>query len=143
MDNDWYLKYLGKPWQASPNPPESYNCGDLVRAIHLDIFGIDTPPIPIQDAHSRRQCLEAMRPDYFGLEPLSGNEEPREFDVAFMGRTRLAHCGIAVNTDCELKILHCPESQCGVCLDSLLELKMMGFPNIRWFRHRKLANAAS
>lgn len=136
--NNWHLKYLGKPWEASPNPPDSYNCGELVRAIHRDIFGIDTPPIPIADATSMRQCVAAMQPDIFGLVPLPEDSAIKDFDVAFMGRSRLAHCGVAVCTDEGLKILHCPESPCGVCLDSLIELKMMGFPNIRFFRHREL-----
>lgn len=139
INPDWYLKYLGKPWEANPNPPESYNCGELVRAIHRDLFGIDSPAIPIDDARSRKQCLEAMQPNIFGLLPLGKNENHREFDVAFLGRRiRLAHCGVAVNTQDGIKILHCPEAACGVCLDNFIELKLMGFPEIRWFRHRDL-----
>lgn len=138
LESDWYVKYLGKPWEASPNPPHSYNCGELVRSVHLDLFGIDTPAIPVENARSRRQCVEAMQPGLFGLVPLPRNSAPKSFDVAFMGRSRLAHCGVAVHTDEGLKILHCPESPCGVCLDNLIELKLMGFPNISWFRHRDL-----
>lgn len=139
---DWWIKYLGKPWEAAPNPPHSYNCGELVRAIHLDFFGIDTPAIPIDDARVRRQCVAAMQPDLFGLIPIDGIDAPRDFDVAFMGRKRLAHCGVAVHTGEGLRILHCPEACCGVCLDTPMELRFMGFPNIRWFRHRELFHVA-
>lgn len=134
---DWWLVYLGKPWRAMPAPPESYNCGELVRAVHRDMLGIDSPTIPIADAQSRLQCVRAMQPDLFSLEPLPDGEQPRTFDVAFLGRgIHLAHCGMAVETCEGLRVLHCPESASGVCLDSLQELWLAGFPALRWFRHR-------
>lgn len=139
MPDNWWLPYLGKPWEAVPTPPESYNCGELVRGIHRDFFGIETVQIPVTTAASRLQCMKAMTPDIYGLAPLPPNEQPRTLDVAFLGRrTHLAHCGVAVETIEGLKILHCPESIMGVCLDSLLELKYAGFPQVRWFRHRQL-----
>ena len=139
---DWWAVYLGKPWRAVPTPPDSYNCGELVRAVHRDMLGIDSPAIPIADATSRMQCVRAMQPDFFGLEPLPHHVLPRAFDVAFLGRrTYLAHCGMVVETCEGLKILHCPESAAGVCLDSLAELRLSGFPAVRWFRHRQ-ADAA-
>lgn len=133
---EWWMQYLGKPWRAVPTPPESYNCGELVRAVHMDMLGIDSPTIPIADATSRMQCVKAMQPGLFGLEPLPEGAAPRAFDVAFLGRrTYLAHCGIAVVTGDGLRILHCPESAAGVCLDSLPELRLAGFSSVRWFRH--------
>lgn len=138
----WWNRYLGKPWSAVPNPPESYNCGELTRAVHHELCGIDTPPIPVTNAGSRLQCLRAMCPELFGLEALKENVVPRTLDVAFLGRNgRLAHCGVAVETDEGLKVLHCPEAPCGVVLDSIPELRLAGFPQIRWFRHRDM-NAA-
>lgn len=139
---NWWLAYLGKPWAADPNPPASYNCGELARAVHRDLCGIDSPPIPVTDAGSRLQCVRAMRPDLFGLEPLAETDSPRALDVAFMGRRAcLAHCGMAVETDEGLRVLHCPEASCGVALDSLLELRFSGFPRVRWFRHRDMDRA--
>ncbi len=138
----WYLRYLGKPWAAAPTPPESYNCGELVRAVHRDWLNIDSPAIPVTDAGSRLQCVRAMRPELFGLEPLPPDETPRELDVAFLGRrTALSHCGVAVQTGAGLRVLHCPEAGSGVALDSLLELRMTGFPRVRWFRHRDAEKA--
>lgn len=138
LPEKWWLQYLGKPWEAVPNPPESYNCGELVRGIHHDFFGIETVAIPVTTAASRLQCLKAMQPELFGLEPVT-RDFVKEFDVAFLGqRTRLSHCGIAVDTSEGMKILHCPEAGCGVCLDSLLELRMMGFSQVKWFRHKGL-----
>ena len=134
---DWHLDYLGKPWKASPAPPESYNCGELVRHVYLDLFGIQTSAIPVADAKSALQCARAMKPEIFDLLPIHENEGPREFDVCFMGRkTLMGHCGIAAETSDGLRVLHCPESACGVTINSHLELRWMGFPFIRWFRHK-------
>lgn len=137
IKSDWYLDYLGKPWKASPNPPESYNCGELVRSIYRDLFDIETSAIPVSNAQSALQCARAMKPEIFDLLPLPENIEPQEFDVCFMGRKSLmGHCGIAVETGEGLQILHCPEAPCGVTLQKPIELKYSGFPLIRWFRHK-------
>lgn len=137
IKQDWYLDYLGKPWQAKPNPPESYNCGELVRHIYIDLFNIQTSAIPVANAQSSLQCARAMKPEIFDLIPLSETETLQEFDVCFMGRkTLMGHCGIAVDTSEGLRILHCPESASGVTLNSPIELRVAGFPYIRWFRHK-------
>ena len=123
---NWWLAYLGKPWAAVPNPPESYTCGELVRAVHLDLCGIDSPPIPVTNAGSRAQCLRAMQPDLFGLEPLALTIEPRALDVVFLGRReRFGHCGVAVETTEGLRVLHCPEAACGVTLDCVSRASRM------------------
>lgn len=138
----WWAPYLGKPWAALPEPPASYNCGELVRAVHRDLAGIDSPAIPVTDAQSRLQCAKAMRPEYFGLEPLPEGVRPQSLDVAFLGRRAyLGHCGVVVDTPDGLRVLHCPEAACGVSLESLAELRMAGFPVARFFRHRDLERA--
>ena len=50
----WHEAYLNKPWAAVPRPPETFNCGELVRAVHRDLLGIDSPTIPVPDAANRR-----------------------------------------------------------------------------------------
>lgn len=137
--NNWFYKYLGKPWQAVPNPPESYNCGELVRAIYRNELGIKLPAILIENARNRRQCIDAMKPDLFGFWPLSIAGKHRDFDLVLLGRkSQLSHCGLIVNTNEGEKILHCPEAQCGVCLDNIRELELMGFPLINFYRHKNL-----
>lgn len=137
IPNYWFLEYLGKPWKPIPDPPNSYNCGELVRSIYLDLFNIKTNAIPINNAQSSLQCARAMQPEIFDLLPIPGNEEVKEFDVCFMGRkTFIGHCGIAVNTSEGLRILHCPEASCGVTIHNFIELQFMGFPSIKWFRHK-------
>lgn len=133
----WLYKYLGKPWQAVPTPPESYNCGELVRAVYSNECGIELPAILIDDARNRRQCIEAMQPDSFGFLPLSLVGNHRDFDLILLGRkNQLSHCGLIVNTHEGERVLHCPDAACGVCLDSFLELKFAGFPLMSIYRHR-------
>lgn len=137
IKQNWWLDYLGKPWKTNPEPPDSYNCGELVRSVYRDLFGIDSAVIPVQNAQSALQCARAMKPELFDLVPLSDSEAPTEFDVCFMGRkTLLGHCGIAAETGDGLRILHCPEASCGVTINAPLELKYSGFPFIRWFRYK-------
>lgn len=134
---DWFYKYLGKPWQAVPNPPESYNCGELVRTVYRNECNIELPAILIDNARNRRQCIEAMKPDLFGFLPLSEVATHNNFDLILLGRRKqLSHCGLIVNTPDGERILHCPESACGVCLDSYLELMIAGFPFVSIYRHK-------
>ena len=99
MPHNWWLDYLGKPWSANAEPPHSYNCGELVRAIHRDWLGIDSPTIPVTNFCNRLQCVRAMQPELFGLEPLPQDTAPRTLDVVFLGRgQRLSHVGVVVET---------------------------------------------
>ena len=136
LPKNWWLPSLGKPWVASPTPPESFTCGELVRYLYKTLCGIDTPAIPINNAASHLQCVRAMLPHVFSLEPIPDRIAPKQLDVAFLGsELHFHHCGIAVNTSEGLRIMHCIESPCGVVVDSLYELRMAGFPRVKWFRH--------
>lgn len=133
---DWHLAYLGKPWANVPRPPQSYTCGELVRAVHRDLLGIDSPPIPVPDAGVLRDCVAAMKPEIFGLAALPPGARPRELDVAFFARARdRDHCGIACATADGLMILHCLQRE-GVRLDSQADMRgVYGYRHVRWYRH--------
>lgn len=136
---DWHLVYQGRPWAGVPRPPESYTCGELLRAVHRDVLGIDTPPIPAPDARVLRDCIASMTPGFYGLVPLPPGERPREFDVAFFARARdRDHCGMACMTADGLMILHCIQRS-GVLLDSPAAMRgCYGFRDVGWFRHREM-----
>jgi len=130
----WYEQYIGRPWAAAPNPPESFNCGELLRYIHLKELNIETPSIEI-DASSLKACVARMRPALFGLRPLAQGQRPSEYDCAFFARARYEdHCGIAVATVDGLLIMHCLQGV-GVVLESEAESKKRGFHSITWCRH--------
>lgn len=81
-----YEKYIGKPWEAMPNPPHSYTCGELVRAVYRDMFDIDSVAI-LANARVLKECIQAMQNGaaQFGLTPVC--DVPREFDIAFLLRS--------------------------------------------------------
>ncbi|SBV91619.1 conserved hypothetical protein [uncultured Desulfovibrio sp.] len=131
----WYEQYVGKPWKGIPNPPDSYTCGELARAVLRDQCGIDAPEI-LADAFSLRSCINAMRnPGYYGLRPLAPTEQPQQFDVVFLLRTTMQdHVGIAVDSLDGLMIMHCQQGP-GVTMGSIAELHGLGFRHMLWHRH--------
>lgn len=136
--NEWWLKYLGKPWRPIPAPPHSFTCGELLRAAYRDGFGLDVPEI-IADPLILRDCVTAMTPGRYGLRPLGPDEEPREFDAVFMARVKYDHhVGLGALTGEGLMILHCLE-EAGVVLESPADLRGRGFQRLSWYRQTGLA----
>lgn len=135
-------QYIGKPWRAVPDPPHSYTCGELVRAVYRDRLGIDSAAI-LADALNMKSCIRAMNPSRYGLRPLHVDELPQEYDVVFLMRASMQdHVGIAVQTMDGLMILHC--QQCvGVTLDSVAELRGVGFRQMSWYRHESIKGPMS
>ncbi|MDR1660426.1 MAG: hypothetical protein LBR94_08855 [Desulfovibrio sp.] len=135
---NWHERYLGIPWAAVPEWPESATCGELVRHVFLDLHGIESAPIPVPDAGILRDCIAAMSPDGYPLEKLPDGEHPRDFDICFLGKARyLDHVGIGARTADGLLILHCMQGA-GVVMDSPAELAAMGFTRQRWYRCTRL-----
>jgi hypothetical protein len=134
---EWYGKYIGKPWEARPRPPESFNCGELLRHVFLDRLGIEAHAIPA-DAMDLTERVLAFTAGVFGLRPLGDDEPRKEFDCVFMRKTRYEdHCGVAVRTADGLLILHCLQ-RLGVVLESPLEVMGQGFSHINWYRYKDL-----
>lgn len=130
----WWEKYMGKPWSAIPNPPESYTCGELVRAVMRERCGIIMPEV-LANAAVLRECVAAMQPARYGLRPLRDDECPREYDVAFFIRASLQdHVGIGVDTPDGIVIMHCQQGV-GVTWDTPAELLGTGYRRICWYRH--------
>lgn len=129
----WHDAYIGKPWAAVPSPPGSYNCGELLRAVHKDLFGFEADAIGV-DASRLDDCVRAFDPGRFGLRHLRWGERPSEFDTVFFRRARYAdHCGIAAMTADGLMVLHCLQSA-GVVLESPMEALSRGFASLEWLR---------
>ena len=128
----WHEAYLGKPWSGTPNPPETFSCGELLRYFYRQDSGYECLPIPVPDARNLRGCVQAMNPGYFGLVPVEG--EPQDKDAVFLSRRHLMdHCGIAVQTPEGIRILHCSQRG-GVQLSTLGELRGQGYTGFSWWR---------
>lgn len=138
----WYENYVGKPWSGVPEPPHSYTCGELVRAVHRDQLGIDSAAI-LADAFKLKSCIRAMVPERYGLQPLQADQSPQEYDVVFLMRASMQdHVGIAVQTMDGLMILHCQQGA-GVILNSIAELRGTGFRHMMWYRHKDITGATA
>ena len=129
---EWYEEYLGKPWAPTPNPPESFTCGELVRWIFRKEFGFEALPIPVPDARDLKDCVDAMDPEYFGLKRVMGLAKDK--DAVFLSRRHLMdHCGIVVMVGGQMLILHCSQRG-GVQLSSLQELEAEGYSRHSYWR---------
>lgn len=123
----WHEEYLGKPWAHNPNPPLSFNCGELLRHIYKKYCGYDAPII-LADTRSMRSCIRDvsnLRRYYSNFVPV---DIPQDFDFAVMSRGGPAdHVGLYVGGD----ILHC-YPKIGVSLDSAFALGVMGWRKITY-----------
>lgn len=131
---DWYVKYIGAPYAERPEPPKSFNCGELARYVLLEELGIDVADI-FANAAIIRECMgEFKNPSKFGLCPLAGGESPKEFDICFMARVKYAdHVGVGVETVDGIMILHAIAG--GVRLEKEAELHSAGYRVFKWYRH--------
>ena len=128
----WWEEHLGKPWSGTPNPPESFNCGEFIRWVYWQDSGYQCLPVPVPDAKVLRDCVKAMVPGYFGLVEVQG--EVRDKDAVFLSRRRLMdHCGLAAMTPAGLYVLHCSQRG-GVQLSTVQELKAQGYTGFSWWR---------
>ena len=136
MERMWHEEWLGKPWSGVPNPPETFNCGEFVRYVYKRDLGHECLPVPVPDARKLKDCVKAMKPDYFGLVPAELPLQDR--DAVFMARRYMMdHCGmIVLLPNGEQGILHCSQ-QGGVQLSTFLEMKMQGYTSFSFWRSPK------
>lgn len=132
----WYEELVGKPWAAHANPPESFNCGELIRYVHKLRFGINTNPI-LADGSKIRECVKNMSmPEFYDLVPCDYSVR-RPFDIALLMRfVRRDHIAVLVQTPQGLQFLHCVQGA-GVILETQFEMETStGCRFIEWFRHK-------
>jgi hypothetical protein len=130
----WWEKYIGKPWAAQAEPPQSFNCGELVRYVLKTRLNVEVKPI-YADPRYLRQCIQNLSsPDAYDMHPVIDAAMP--YDLVFMARHALRdHIGIAVDFDGSLIVLHCQQGN-GVTWDTESSLRAEGFRRIDWYRHR-------
>lgn len=127
----WHEEYLGIPWSHNPDPPRSFNCGELLRHIYKKHFGYDAPLI-LADTKDIRSCIRDVEnikryAEFYEV------EVPKDFDIAVMSKGgRPNHVGICAYGD----ILHCHSKISGVTLDSIISLCAMGWSKISYLRKK-------
>jgi hypothetical protein len=134
---NWHEQYLGKPWTHAPDPPNSFNCGELLRHIYKQYLGYDAPLI-MADTTVIASCISDIRDIkryYAGFRPA---DIPRDFDVAVMSRSTLERAD-HVGLYCGGNILHC-RPKVGVFLDDVFTLQSFGWRKIAWLRPEGLVS---
>jgi hypothetical protein len=132
---NWHEQYLGKPWKHNPAPPDSFNCGELLRHIYKRFLGYDAP-ILLADTRAIETCIDDIRNIrryYAGFRPV---DIPQDFDVAVMSRGELKNAD-HVGLYCAGDILHC-RPKVGVFLDDAFTLSSLGWHNIAYLRAQGL-----
>ena len=130
----WYEEFLGIPWAGIPDPPRTFNCGELLRFVFKRECGHECAPIPCRDARDLHGCLESMVPPFYGLVPVPAGEE-RDKDGVFMARRRFVdHCGLLVELPGgDRRVLHCSQLG-GTQLSSFGELRAQGYTTFSFWR---------
>jgi cell wall-associated NlpC family hydrolase len=124
----WHEQYLGKPWTHIPDPPNSFNCGELLRHIYKTHLGHDAPPL-LADTQDVRSCIRDVG-NIGRYASFRRVDRPQDFDVAVMSRGGPAdHVGLY----CGGNILHC-RPRVGVFLDDVFTLQSFGWRKIAWLR---------
>ncbi|WP_034619250.1 hypothetical protein [Oleidesulfovibrio alaskensis] len=136
----WAEELIGKPWARKPNPPVTYNCGELVRYIYKTRLGIDSPAIVADPANLRAVLGDVRNLARYG--EFAVVEAPREYDVVWMfRRSDPDHIGVYVETADGGMVLHCLRGF-GVVLDSPFELRAQGWKALQYMRHSMAGVAA-
>ena len=130
---NWHEQYLGKPWAHNPDPPNSFNCGELLRHIYRVHLGYDAPVL-LADTQDIRSCVRDIADMNRYFMEYQTVEIPRDFDIALMSRGGAPdHVGLY----CGGNILHC-RPQVGVFLDDVFTLLHSGWPKITYIRPTEL-----
>lgn len=132
MKDSWTAKYIGKPWRVNPNPPQSFNCGELVRYVYKHELGIFSPPL-IADVNKVRECIRDIRSlkRYANFVQVFDKEA---FDVAVFDMRGLSmHIGLYVPDDL---VMHADEEAGCVVIDDVAAIKSLGY-DIKWYRIKK------
>ena len=127
----WHEQYLGKPWAHNPNPPDSFNCGELLRYIYRAHFGYDAPVL-LADTNMLRSCIEDVQRIERYHPGMCRVELPQDFDLAVLARVEAGYAD-HVGLFCGGDILHC-RPKVGVFLDDAFTLAAFGWKHISYYR---------
>ena len=121
------LKYIGLPWVAGAQGPDSYDCWGFVRYIHKQEYGHNVPMVNV-DPDNFRDVLNAFQHDA-AFQALEEVEKPQEGDIVLMRQAKNpVHAGIWLDIDGG-GVLHCVREN-GVVFQDVPSLNLCG-----WFLH--------
>jgi len=128
---NWHEQYLGKPWRHAPDPPYSFNCGELLRYVYRTHFGYNAP-ILLADTSLLRTCIDDVQNIQRYYPGMVAVDAPEDFDLAVLSRAEARyadHVGLYASGS----ILHC-RPRVGVFLDDAFTLAGFGWHHIKYYR---------
>lgn len=129
----WAADYIGLGWEYGATGPLSYDCWNFVREVQESRFNVQLPVI--QYRKDWMQATEEMQhhPEHQNWMQV---DSPEEGDIVMMARNRLPlHIGVWIKANMKQGVLHCAEPG-GVTFQTRSELQMMGWGNLKFFRHK-------
>ncbi len=120
-------KYIGRPWVAGAQGPDSFDCWGLVRFVLLHEYGYNVPPVNI-NPNNLRDVLSAFHAD-LAFQAFVEVDKPQDGDVVLMRQAKNpVHAGIWLDVDGG-GVLHCVR-EIGVVFQDIASLNLCG-----WFLH--------
>ena len=127
-------KYIGKPWIAGKQGPDSFDCWGFVRYVLLHEYGYNVPPVNI-NPDNLRDVLHAFRSD-LAFQAFIEVKEPCDGDVVLMRQAKNpVHAGLWLDIDGG-GILHCVRGN-GVVFQNISSLNMCGWFIDSYYRVKK------
>ena len=126
----WAVRYIGVPWSATGQGPESYHCWAFVRHVQAAQFGRGLPAIPNPEDLLAQARAFSAHPERTRWRRVS---QPEEGDCVLLRRARYpVHVGIWVAVDGG-GVLHCAQDS-GVVFQRPAALALNGWMVDGYFR---------
>lgn len=117
-------KYIGLPWVAGGQGPDSFDCWGFVRWVLAHEYGHDVPPVNI-NPNNLRDVLTAFKQD-FAFQSFNEVKSPKDGDVVLMRQAKNpVHCGVWIDIDGG-GIIHCVRNG-GVVFQNVRSLNLAGW----------------
>ena len=117
-------KYIGLPWVAGRQGPDSFDCWGFVRWVLAHEYGHIVPPVNI-NPDNLRDVLRAFKED-LAFQAFKEVEKPQDGDVVLMRQSKNpVHAGLWLDVDGG-GVLHCVRDS-GVVFQIVHSLNLNGW----------------
>lgn len=127
-------KYIGRPWVAGAQGPDSFDCWGFVRYVLKHEYGHDVPPVNV-NPENLRDVLHAFKSD-LAFTAFIEAPSPRAGDVVLMRQAKNpVHAGLWLDIDGG-GVLHCVRGY-GVVFQNIRSLNTCGWFLDSFYRVKK------
>lgn len=117
-------KYIGRPWVAGAQGPDSFDCWGFVRYVLKHEYDHNVPQVNV-NAECLRDVLQAFRTD-LAFQAFKEVEKPQDGDVVLMRQSKNpVHAGLWLDIDGG-GVLHCVRDS-GVVFQNVRSLNTCGW----------------